>query len=176
MISQSPNSIIDNFELTGVCSADLNVTSGSNDAYIDVLTSGMAGTGMSIITNVYIHGWTATATAGTGSNTQPGTLIGGGFNGLQGFDHLVIDGSDSNPGSFAWGTFPSFYHMRDSIVRYANQGVGQWCHDIHDNIFEHFYNHNPGAASTPTSLSATMIRPVMLPMNRRTRRTFSTTI
>lgn len=147
MISQSPNSIIDNFELTGVCSADLNVTSGTNDTYIAVLTSGIAGTGMSIVSNTYIHGWTATTTAGTGSNNQPGTLIGGGFNGLQGFDHLVIDGLDSNPGSFAWGTFPSFYHMRDSIVRYTNQGVGQWCHDIHDNILEHFYNHNPGAGS-----------------------------
>ena len=22
-----------------------------------------------------------------------------------------------------------------------------WCHDVHDNIFEHFYNHNPGAGS-----------------------------
>jgi len=37
--------------------------------------------------------------------------------------------------------------MRDSIVRYTNQGVGQFCHDIHDNIFEYMYNHNPGAGS-----------------------------
>ncbi len=147
MISQSPNSILDNFELKGLCSSDLNVTSGSNDTYVAVLTSGVAGTGMSMLFNLYIHGWTATTTAGTGSNNQPCTLIGGGYNGLQSFDHLVIDGADSNPGSCAWGTFPSFYHMRDSIVRYTNQGVGQWCHDIHDNIFEHMYNHNPGAGS-----------------------------
>ena len=25
------------------------------------------------------------------------------------------------------------------MVRYTVQGVGQWCHDIHDNIFEHMY-------------------------------------
>jgi hypothetical protein len=147
LVSMAPNSILDNFEMTGVCSQDSNVTSGVNDVYVAYMGTGIAGTGMAIVSNVYIHGWTATKTAGTGSNNQPGTLIGGGFNGLQSFDHIVIDGADSNPGSFAWGTFPSFYHFRDSIVRYTNQGVGQWCHDIHDNIFEHFYNHNPGAGS-----------------------------
>jgi hypothetical protein len=26
------------------------------------------------------------------------------------------------------------------MIRYVTQGVGQACHDIHDNIFEHFYN------------------------------------
>jgi hypothetical protein len=147
IVSLAPNTVFDNFELTGLCSSASNVASGTDDTYIAVLTSGTAGTGMNIISNVYLHGWTATTGAGQGSNNQPGTLIGGGYNGLQSFDHIVIDGSDSNPGSFAWGTFPSFYHMRDSIVRYTNQGVGQWCHDIHDNIFEYMSNHNPGAGS-----------------------------
>jgi hypothetical protein len=147
LVSMAPNSIFDNFEMTGLCSNDGSPNSGTTDTYIANLTSGTAGTGMSIMQNVYIHGWTATTTAGLADNNQPGTLIGGGFNGLQSFDHIVIDGQDSNPGSFAWGTFPSFYHFRDSIVRYTNQGVGQWCHDIHDNIFEHLYNHNPGSGS-----------------------------
>lgn len=136
----APQSIIDNFELTGMCSNDGNPTSGVGDTYIEYFGTGISGSGMSFLTNDYIHGWTATSSAGEGNNTIPGTLIGGGNNGLQTFDHLVIDGSDSNPGTWGWGTFPSFYHVRDSIFRYVTQGVGQWCHDIHDNIFEHFYN------------------------------------
>jgi hypothetical protein len=147
LVSMAPNSIVDNFELLGVCSNDGSPVSGKTSAYIAYFGTGTGGTGMAILQNVYLHGWTATTTAGIAGNNQPGTLIGGGFNGLQSFDHIVVDGSDSNPGSFAWGTFPSFYHMRDSIVRYTNQGVGAWCHDIHDNIFEHMYNHNAGAGS-----------------------------
>jgi hypothetical protein len=147
LTSMAPNSIFDNFEMTGVCSNDGSPVSGKTSTYIAYMGTGTAGTGMAIVQNVYIHGWTATNTAGQAGANQPGTLIGGGFNGLQSFDHIVIDGQDSNPGSFAWGTFPSFYHLRDSIVRYTNQGVGAWCHDIHDNIFEHFYNHNSGAGS-----------------------------
>src|SRR6185437_11009831 len=135
MISMAPQSILDNFELTGLCSQDSTVTSGTQDTYIAYLGTGTAGTGMAFIENVYIHGWSATSSAGTGGNNQPCTLIGGGYNGLQSMDHLVVDGQDSNPGACAWGTFPSFYHLRDSIIRYTNQGVGAWCHDIHDNIF-----------------------------------------
>jgi hypothetical protein len=147
LTSMAPNSILDNFELTGLCSNDSNPVSGKTSTYIAYMGTGTGGTGMAIVENVYIHGWSATTSAGQTGNNQPGTLIGGGFNGLQAFDHIVIDGQDSNPGSFAWGTFPSFYHLRDSIIRYTNQGVGQWCHDIHDNIFEHLYNHNAGAGS-----------------------------
>jgi hypothetical protein len=148
LIVAAPQSIIDNFELTGVCSSDPNPTSGVDDTYIEYFGTGTAGTGMEFLENLYIHGWTATTTAGQSGDNQPGTLLGGGYNGLNTFDHLVIDGSDSNPGSWAWATFPSIYHMRDSIVRYTNQGVAAgWCHDIHDNIFEHFYNHNAGAGS-----------------------------
>jgi len=90
---------------------------------------------MAFIENVYIHGWTGTSGAG-GGNTGPGTILGGGNNGLQTLDHIVIDGSDSNAATWAWGTYPSFYHFRDSIIRHTTDGVGQWCHDIHDNIFE----------------------------------------
>ena len=102
---------------------------------------------MTFMTNIYAHGWTATTTAGTGTKAQPCAIIGGGFNGLQTIDHVVIDGSDSCPGSCAWGIYPSFYHFKNSIIRYTNQGVGQWCHDIHDNIFEYMYEHNPSAGS-----------------------------
>jgi hypothetical protein len=145
--------IFDNFEMRGLCSNEPG-DPATNSTYLVFYGNGNGcQTGdtspacMTFMVNLYLHGWTATTTAGTSSSSQPCVLIGGGFNGLQTIDHVVIDGQDSSPGSCAWGTFPSFYHMRDSIVRYTNQGVGQWCHDIHDNIFEYLYEHNPGAGS-----------------------------
>jgi hypothetical protein len=126
--------IIDSLELTGVCSS----TSGGNGGYFAGMANSGSSTGVSILLNVYMHGWSATSTSGQGSGSHPVTVISGG--GVQQvFDHIVIDGSDSNPEVAAWGTFPVFYHVRDSIIRYIGQGVGQQCHDIHDNIFEHFY-------------------------------------
>lgn len=129
--------IFDNFEMTGMCSSRSSVTPGMTDVYIAYGGSGTNGTGTAFIENVYIHGWTQTSGAGTGSSTGAGTIIGGGANGLQVLDHIVIDGSDSSAGAWMWGQYPSFYHFRDSIVRYTSDGVGQWCHDVHDNIFEH---------------------------------------
>jgi hypothetical protein len=139
MIYAAPGAIIDNFELTGLCSND-TAPSGITDAYIAYGGTGLGGTGTLFIENVYIHGWSATAATVSSGTALPVVLIGGGNNGLQAMDHLVIDGSDAVPGVAAWGTFPSFYHFADSIVRYTTQGVGQWCHDIHDNIFEYIYN------------------------------------
>ena len=147
MVSMASGSILDNFEFTGLCSSDSTVTSGTQDTIIAYVGTSTGNGADAFLTNAYIHGWTATTTAGTGGNNQPCTLIGGGSNGTQTFDHIVVDGQDSSPGSCAWGTFPGFNHFRDSIVRYTNQGVGQACHDIHDNIFEHMYNHNAGAGS-----------------------------
>ena len=135
MIQLGVATILDNFELTGMCMQDTSVSPGGQDIYIAYGGTGMAGSGMGFMTNLYIHGWTSTTAARTAA--AAGTLIGGGYNGLETIDHVVIDGSDSLPDSWEWGTYPSFYHMRDSIVRYTSNGVGQWCHDIHDNIFEY---------------------------------------
>jgi hypothetical protein len=121
--------IIDSFELTGLCDSS---TSTSGNTYLAGWASSNA-SDISFLENVYAHGWTATSTA------WAVTVIGGGGGVQQVLDHIVIDGSDSNPEEVAWGTYPIFTHMRDSIVRYVGQGVGQACHDIHDNIFEHFY-------------------------------------
>jgi hypothetical protein len=128
----------DNFELTGFCSSRNPASSGpSQDIWI-----GYGGTGSIFETNLYIHGWTATTSAGTSNNVQPCTLLGGSTQSTaqQFLIGIVIDGSDSNPGACAWGLFPMFSHMKDSIIRYTTQGVGQNCHDIHDNIFEYIYN------------------------------------
>ena len=134
--------IVDNFELTGICTQrTTGDTNAGSDDFIYIANSGIAGTGMAFLENLYIHGWTSTSGAGTGNNTIACSVFGGaGYNSLQTIDHVVIDGSDSKPGACGWGVFPSFYHFRDSMIRYITQGVGQWCHDIHDNIFEHIFN------------------------------------
>ena len=138
----APQAIFDNFEMRGLCTQRSNGGNGTLDVYIAYYGTGINGSGMAIEENLYIHGWTATSGAGTGNSAIACNMIGGGANGLQSIDHLVVDGADSDPQVCAWGIFPSFYHFRDSIIRYTTQGVGQWCHDIHDNIFEHFYNPN----------------------------------
>lgn len=130
----------DNFEMTGFCSSRNPASTGpGQDIWIFY-----GGTGNIFETNLYIHGWTATTAAGTSNSTIPCTLLGGSTQGTaaQFLIGDVIDGSDSNAGACAWGTFPTFAHMKDSIVRYTTQGVGQGCHDIHDNIFEYISNPN----------------------------------
>jgi Chitobiase/beta-hexosaminidase C-terminal domain len=140
IVVMSALTILDNFELTGLCVKDTNL---SGDFYVTGygVSENFPPT-QSFLTNDYFHGWSATVTAGTGSGAAPVGILGpnGGFYVYQTFDHIVIDGSDSNPVVSEWGTFPNFYHMRDSMVRYTAQGVGQNCHDIHDNIWEYIFN------------------------------------
>jgi len=129
--------IFDNFELTGLCVSAASTTSG-NGYLLGGSYGGNSQVALAMITNDYFHGWTSTSTAGTGSNSHPAVILT--LGGVQDvFDHIVIDGSDSNPEIVSWAAFSMFRHMRDSIVRYAGQGVGANCHDIHDNIFEHFF-------------------------------------
>jgi hypothetical protein len=128
--------------LIGLWTSRTSPSSTNQDDYLNDGGSGITAQGVLFQTNLYVHGWTATTAAGSGNNTIPCVMFGGGNQSLHVMDHIVVDGSDSNPGACAWATFPSFYHFRDSIIRYTTQGVGQWCHDIHDNIFEHFYAPN----------------------------------
>jgi len=134
--------ILDNFEMTGLCTQRSTGGDGNVDVYVEDGGSGVSAQGMLFEENLYIHGWTATTTAGTGNNAVACNVIGGGNQSLHTIISVVIDGSDSDPQVCAWGIFPSFYHFKDSMIRYTTQGVGQYCHDIHDNIFEHFYTPN----------------------------------
>lgn len=130
----------DDFEMTGFCSSrNPASTIPGQDLWISY-----GGTGNIFETNLYIHGWTATTTAGTSNSTIPCTLLGGSTQSTaqQFLVGNVIDGSDSNAGACAWGTFPMFTHVKDNVIRYTTQGVGQGCHDIHDNIFEYISNPN----------------------------------
>jgi hypothetical protein len=134
--------ILDNFELLGLCTSSATGGNTNSNVYVQDGGSGITAQGMLFQTNLYIHGWTATTGAGTGNDAIACVLMSGGNQSLHSVVALVVDGSDSDPQVCSWATFPSFYHFKDSIVRYTTQGVGQWCHDIHDNIFEHFYAPN----------------------------------
>lgn len=127
---------VDSLEVLGLCTND---TSSSGDANTNAMLYD-AGTmsaglpGMIIENNIYAHGWTASKA--TASNTALAcNVLGGG--GLESKIGVVVDGSDSDAGVCAWGIFQSNYHFKDSMIRYTTQGVGQWCHDTHDNIFEY---------------------------------------
>jgi hypothetical protein len=127
----------DSFELTGFCAANTTVQSG-DDIVIQDSGTGVYGHGMNLLNNIYIHGWTITT--GTSTNTAiPCVLLTGGANVLWSMTRMVIDGSDSVAGGCLVGFGPAYYHFKDSIWRYTTDGVGDWCHDIHDNIFEHWY-------------------------------------
>lgn len=149
MVSLGIDTIFDNFEMTGLCTQRASSSNVTDDSYITFLGSGTAGKGTAITSNLYAHGWTASTLAGLGANgvlgPQPGNddsitciVLSGTDNGLESFDQIVIDGSDSKPGVCAWAAIPPMYHMRHSIIRYTTQGVVSRCHDIHDNIFEYF--------------------------------------
>ena len=137
--------ILDSIEFTGLCGDNPN----ESNMYVEgINTGGDYGLGMQMLSNIYIHGWTSTNNIMSGPNISNCIAINGGYEGLQVFDHVVVDGSDSLPNACEWAIFPSFYHMRDSMIRYTTNGVGSNCHDIHDNIFEYIVWQGDGTGHT----------------------------
>jgi hypothetical protein len=130
-----PWTYLDNLEFTGMCVQPPGGSANSTSVYVGGFNTGTAGYGISFYYNLYIHGWTVTSSL-VSAGDYGCTALGGGNQGLQAIVGLVVDGSDSDPAHCSWGIYPSWYHMKDSMIRYTTDGVGQWCHDIHDNIFE----------------------------------------
>lgn len=131
----------DSFEFTGLCSNDTGAHVG-NSSFDAMFVNNGAGNPtatamMTLSNNLYFHGWTVTTATASNTAIQCYALGGGALTSITG---LVVDGSDSLPGACAWGIFPDIAHMKDSMIRYVTQGVANWCHDFHDNIWEHFYN------------------------------------
>lgn len=144
--SNNDNSYLyfDGFEMTGFCAQSTSPPGGDQSYIVDEGTGSTPG--LMLYNNIYMHGWTITT--GTKANSAiPCILLGGGNTNLAAISQLVIDGADSVPGACAWGQFPSFYHFKDSIVRYTTFGVGQNCHDIHDVILEYFYPETYGEST-----------------------------
>jgi hypothetical protein len=139
---------VDGFEFIGLCTNRLtNAGNSGTDVYL-LSTGPASGTyatkPMIFKTNLYFHGWTETTNAAANAKNSDGqpamacAILGGGNH--EAMWQVVVDGSDSVPGDCAADTFPSIYHWKDNIFRYTTQIVAAPCHDIHDNIFEHFYN------------------------------------
>jgi hypothetical protein len=127
---------LDSFEFTGLCGNSGWVGgTGVKNVYVWDPQGSAGATGIQILNNLYLHGWTTTSITNT-DNTVCTVLRGGGTM-LWSMSNIVVDGSDSNPSGCMWGYGPSFYHFKDSIIRYTWDGVGQACHDIHDIIFEY---------------------------------------
>jgi len=131
---------LDGIEFTGLCTNDIaNAGNSSFDVY--VLNNGPANSSyqppMIFKRNLYFHGWTVTTNAYNNATSQPCTILGGGNQ--EALTQTIVDGSDSIPAVCAASTFPNIQHWADNIFRYTTQIVAGTCHDIHDNIFEHFY-------------------------------------
>lgn len=141
ILSTNDNSYLyfDGFELTGLCSNDVagSCNNGGCSAYVADNGTGNIGTGMAIKSNLYFHGWTVTS-AIPKSNPIVCTVNAGG--GTEAYVGNVIDGSDAIPGACNAAIFPYISHWKDNMFRYTTQIVATTCHDIHDNVFEHFYN------------------------------------
>jgi hypothetical protein len=139
--SSQQYTIVDNFELTGVCQND----SGAPFAH-DVYLVESAGSN-NIYEHLYFHGWTHTAfhcsnDSGMCFDTE---LIMGSNN--PGDQHLqiVVDGSDSDPAGAMTG-FGGCYNVSQSVF---NNAVGFVCtnfHSFHDNLLENMTQPGDGAA------------------------------
>jgi len=129
---------VDNFDMTGLCQQTGSSPLFGHDVYIT------GGSGPNWIKNVYIHGWTHEKFANTSCNGGGAAncvnialfLVGGTTH----IWYSVADGSDSDPGGEQ--VFPpgnGMYDVAYSAVRYVQQTIGNNCHVLHDNIFEHWY-------------------------------------
>ena len=137
---------VDNIEFTGFCVQDTTNSGSNGNAQVMMWApgTGLSGVGQDISTNLYFHGWSETSGAND-NNAINCTMISGG---IEVASALVVDGSDSNPALCSSNLFASILHLNDSIFRYSTQGVGGLCHDIHDNIWEHWFT--PYAAPSGT--------------------------
>lgn len=131
---------LDGIEFTGLCTNDIaNAGNAGFDVY--VVNNGPPNSSyqppLIFKRNLYFHGWTVTTNAYNNATAQPCAIMGGGNEEV--LISTVVDGSDSIPAVCAAATFPNIQHWADNIFRYTTQIVAGTCHDIHDNIFEHFY-------------------------------------
>jgi len=146
--------ILDNFELTGLCSKS---TTTSNDVYVE--EAGPLTTNNSY-ERLYIHGWTHIPYTGGYVNNII-LFSGTNLNGL-GDSHLlnVVDGSDSDPGGIEFVKYGGAYNDAYNVFRYASNYVVTSTHLIHDNLFEYWYGegdeqHHPNLYEENGEYSAT---------------------
>ena len=105
---------LDNFEITGVCNDATSQNNGNSD-YIDNVSSHDM-----TYSNLYMHGWTNT-TFGCGSGGSCVSIMmfyggsGGGLPTNDIYDHIIVDGMDSDPQGAMLVQFDGMWQVRTAI-------------------------------------------------------------
>ena len=133
---------LDNFEITGVCNDATSQNNGNSD-YIDNVSSHDM-----TYSNLYMHGWTNT-TFGCGSGGSCVSIMmfyggsGGGLPTNDIYDHIIVDGMDSDPQGAMLVQFDGMWQVQYSYFHDIVGGVYELGHIMHDNVFDHLYFRPP---------------------------------
>jgi len=134
---------LDNFEMLGLCNDDTSQPNGT-DLYVD-----NNGSRYMTYSNLYIHGWThkgSLASCGSGGTCVNICAFYGGSAGMGTsqqtgdiYDHIVVDGADSDPQGAEANRFDGFYQVQYSVFRNVTQIVFTYSHILHDTLFDTIY-------------------------------------
>lgn len=114
----------DDMELTGMCWNQTTIPF-FGDAFVAMDSFNTT------YKNIYIHGWTHTATA----SSQGSAFVGSTDGRVNHFDGVVVDGSDSDPTSLGSGY--NLYDIHNSVFRYhSNCGIANGAHTAYNNLYE----------------------------------------
>jgi hypothetical protein len=116
--------VLDDFEMVGLCWSD-NPIPFFGDSFIAIDSTN--GT----YSNIYVHGWTHTKSASSQATGWAGSTDGR----VTHFDSIVVDGSDSDPGSLCSLCF-DVYDVHNSVFRYNSNFVGNGASLLYNNLFE----------------------------------------
>jgi hypothetical protein len=116
---------VDDFEMLGLCWDQATIP------YFTDFYLAMEGAN-STVTNVYLHGWTHTASAGSQATGFMGNTDGY----VKHYIGVVVDGQDSDPASLCSMCF-GVYDVENSVFRYNSNQVGNGGHIIANNLFEY---------------------------------------
>jgi hypothetical protein len=129
--------ILDNFELTGLCS----IASSSNSSSAADTHVAYGGPTYTFFYNLYIHGWSHTqftCNAPTSCGFNIFAFKGGGGGDFDTLAYNVIDGSDSDASS-AGQNYQGWWNASHMVIRYTAQGIVTNNHLFHDNLVEYQY-------------------------------------
>jgi len=153
----NPNVTFDNFEMKGLCWHGNQSRANENICCAQYLGKGQPANPVNInIENIYIHGWShVTFNCSLNGGEPTGNCDGG--QGITGDSHsnggqgnvianVVVDGSDSDPLSFA-AVLWDCYDVHNSVIRYnANGFVCNNMYAFHDNLIEDISESSDGVS------------------------------
>jgi len=128
--------------MLGICSNRASQANDSDTFVVDGSSHDMT------FSNLYIHGWTSTPFGCTtgGSCVSIVAFAGGAGGGAQTndiYDHVLVDGSDSDPHGIIAVNFEGMYQVQYSMFKDVTQIVFELSCYLHDTVFDHFYMRPP---------------------------------